>query len=134
MRYPSVGEIHKWLCPKEERKLALQVRKVLDERTPLDDDGSDFRGRKYERKLAIIDRLLDMHGVEQCDYACTRQDLNNCQTPTFNGFRYLNSGDTYNSTLVYDLDRGSYRITTYGDMIETHERRCARCRRLNDVG
>jgi hypothetical protein len=130
MRYPSIDTIHRYLCPKEERKVAIQVRKVLDGRTPLDDEGTDFRGKKYERKLAIIDRLLDMHGVEYGEYECTRRANMYCQEPKHAGFEYLNSGDTYNATLLYDLDRGSWRVTTYGDMIEHHERHCSVCRKL----
>ncbi len=39
---------------------------------------------------------------------------------------YVNTGDTYSATILWDSTRGAWRITTWGDWIETFERRHGR--------
>jgi hypothetical protein len=75
-------------------------------------------------KLHVVDALMGGHGVEGMPYwpGCSKR-----------AFDYVNTGDTYNTTLIYDygwrFGRGQFRVTTYGDEVERHERRCARCRK-----
>lgn len=124
--YPSVATLHKYLTPKEGRALARQVRMVLDGRIP-----TTGPGKKWEAKLTEIDKLIGTYGIEHIDYDCCRSALDNCQTPKHAGFSYCNAGDTYNVTLVYDEDRGSFYVSTWGDMVERHEKKCSKCRRMN---
>lgn len=35
---------------------------------------------------------------------------------------YLNTGDTYAATLLYDVDRNRWYVTSWGDWVETAER------------
>jgi len=58
-----------------------------------------------------LNELLDMHGVE----AFPSQKLPHPD------FLYLNSGDTYNATLVYSYDENKYFVSTYGDIVEGAE-------------
>ena len=36
---------------------------------------------------------------------------------------YVNMGDTYDTTIYYDTDRGVFRAGSWGDFYEAHERR-----------
>lgn len=130
MRYPSVKTLLQ--ITGGDRKVALAVRKVLDERTPmLDQWGRPIprhTSRMDEAKLEASNRLIDgMHGVECRTFECSKNDFHDPH-----GFYYLNTGDTYAATLVlYRGSRGgSWRVTSWGDMVEAHERWCSKCQRI----
>ncbi len=36
---------------------------------------------------------------------------------------YVNMGDTYNSTILYDREKRDFRITTFGDFVEQYGRK-----------
>jgi hypothetical protein len=36
---------------------------------------------------------------------------------------YVNTGDTYTATITYSLISGTFRVTSWGDIVETEERR-----------
>lgn len=36
---------------------------------------------------------------------------------------YINMGDTYNTTILYDYDKGTFQVTSWGDWFEANERR-----------
>jgi hypothetical protein len=63
--------------------------------------------------LDYADHLLDAHGVE-----AVRGDYH------VNGFYqdivalYVNMGDTYTATLLYETDTGRFLVTTFGDWVE----------------
>ena len=59
------------------------------------------------------------HGRE---YAPTTRDTSTDPK----GAEYLNAGDTYACTVLYDHKRGTFRVTSLGDFIETQERRRTR--------
>jgi hypothetical protein len=128
VRYPSIKTILKYNLTNGDRKLALAVRKVLDGRTRLQDQwGRDVprhSSREDEEKLKALDMLLDTHGVEWLAFECLRSDYSG----SGDGFYYHNTGDTYASTLVFYRRR--WRVSSWGDMVEAHERKCAACRRL----
>ena len=69
--------------------------------------------------LRKVDKFADTHGVE----AIYEGDDGLLST---RGGRlvaeYLNSGDTYNLTLLYDYDDESFSFTTYGDWVEEWEK------------
>jgi hypothetical protein len=39
---------------------------------------------------------------------------------------YVNTGDTYNTTVVYDVERDLFYVTSWGDWLEAYERRIGR--------
>lgn len=124
MRYPRVKTLLQ-IAGHGGRRAALAARKVLDERTPM----LDAWGKPYckhsshndEAKLSAVDKLLGNHGVEWATFECADSYTDD------DGFYYSNSGDTYNGTLV--LYKRRFRVTTFGDMMENHEKRCAACRK-----
>lgn len=79
---------------------------------------------RLECKLEALDRLLGTHGVEllcgsksEIDYAdsCTGYD----SSYTGPDVEYLNAGDTYAATLIYDHSRAfPWRIACWGDYAE----------------
>ena len=109
------------------------LRKVLDGRVP--PQAVDTRIERehvgaprlfsYEAKLRAADIILRTHGVEWLAYECQRGEDHDPE-----GFYYLNAGDTYNATLAYFPRTRTFRVTTWGDEVERHERRCAECRRM----
>lgn len=73
---------------------------------------------KIERVLMALNEELNGFGIESINAEDKRVD----------GFWldcvacYVNQGDTYDTTIVYDTERGSYYVTSYGDWVETYER------------
>lgn len=62
--------------------------------------------------------LLRGHGVEQLDVLTRRRGRRRAL--------YVNQGDTYNNTLIYDLYTARFLVTSWGDLVEAWERRWGR--------
>ena len=69
-----------------------------------------------EDALQLTDDLLHGHGVE-------RVALRTQRGPHVLTFDYVNFGDTYVATLLYDYNAHRFRVTSWGDLVETWERR-----------
>ena len=70
---------------------------------------------RLSRILECLNEVLEMHGVES---------LGECRTygpPA----EYLNAGDTYAATLLFDHIAGNFKLTTYGDWLERNENKPA---------
>ena len=72
--------------------------------------------RKYDVRLTVCDAILETCGVE---YIAHRNDT---FTESY-GLSYCNTGVTYASTLIYDHSRGAYRVSSWGDIVESHPNR-----------
>ncbi len=109
---PSVKTLLRLTHNANEKDVAKKIRYILEAKT-----------RWPERALYEISDVIGCYGVESIDYwpGCMKQ-----------GFDYINTGDTYNTTLAFDYRLGTFRVTTFGDEVELHEKRCARCRKAND--
>jgi hypothetical protein len=68
-----------------------------------------------EDALAFADKAMNGFGVE---YIASSEDT--MRTP--DGLDYVNMGDTYDTTLVYDHGKGKYVITSWGDIVEADMR------------
>jgi len=72
--------------------------------------------RSYERRRAtafeIMDHVCETYGVE---YIPSRQDN---WTDGAAGLEYLNTGETYEVTVIYDLRSSAWRIDNWGDIVE----------------
>lgn len=127
IRYPSVKTLREITCVRGHddpagRALALRIRKVLDGRDTscLQLQNGFHGGDGNLAKLCAIDKLLGNHGVEWISWECEKHEYANP-----GGFEYSNTGDTYAWTLV--LVNGRFRVTSWGDMVEGHERQCREC-------
>ncbi len=71
---------------------------------------------RVDRIMLIANKLLDGSGVE---YIPDREDS---YTEAY-GLNYINSGDTYDTTLFLDLTKGKFFISSVGYELEKHSRR-----------
>ena len=64
-----------------------------------------------------INNLIDGHGVE-----AIRKEDTHVDNYYFDIIAtYINTGDTYNATIVHDSETGEFHFTTYGDFLEKWE-------------
>ena len=77
--------------------------------------------KSVDRALDYASKVLDAHGVEAL-HDPSRWD--NYYTDIV--ALYVNTGDTYATTLVYDIDRDTYLVQGWGDWVERYERRTGR--------
>lgn len=68
------------------------------------------------RILLIANKVLNGHGVE---YIRSKQDT----FATSQGIEYVNTGDTYDTTLIYDCRSKVFHLTSWGDIVERNPRR-----------
>lgn len=70
---------------------------------------------RLARILECLNEALEMHGVET---------IGECRTygpPA----EYLNAGDTYAATLLFDHIAGNFKLTSWGDWYERNENKAA---------
>lgn len=70
---------------------------------------------KRQAAQQVADSLLDGYGI--CYIRCPKRGLLAA---------YVNTGDTYSATLLCNVASGAWRITTWGDFVESFERRNGR--------
>jgi hypothetical protein len=66
---------------------------------------------RLESRLGTISRLLGGHGVEYVEAA------NGSFFHPY-GFSYVNMGDTYKTTILYDWNKRRFLLCSVGDMVE----------------
>jgi predicted RNase H-like nuclease len=76
------------------------------------------RGMVADLAMEAINVVLETYGVESLRDA-NYWDSYYCDHVAI----YANMGDTYDTTILYDRDNGRFIVTSYGDWIETEERR-----------
>lgn len=107
MRLPSVKTIQEGLGV--DSQVARGVRRVLE-------DYSDGLTCNATAALSRVDDLIGGHGVE---YLRSRTD-------TFRearGVEYVNMGDPYRATVMFDLESERFIIGCWGDVVERDSRR-----------
>lgn len=106
---------------------ARRIRKILKgDEDPRTVDRTDawvrscyHEPRWREQAEHAVDVLLETHGVEALFATGGRKS----QRIGWPEFTYCNAGDTYATTLVFDHRTDAVLITTWGDMLESCERR-----------
>lgn len=71
------------------------------------------RPTQIEINMHAASELTGMHGTEALFGAQVK----------WPDMEYVNSGDTYTTTLIYDYLRGRYLVMSYGDWVEREERK-----------
>lgn len=87
-------------------------------KTPIDTDGGPD---DIDLCMRAINEVLDFHGVEVVRLEEGQQLADDCWIGSYWGdvrLLYCNSGDSYRPTVVYDLCRERFAITTTGDWVE----------------
>jgi hypothetical protein len=80
---------------------------------------SEGDARQAHEALRIVDKLLEGYGVEAIEGE--HRDVQ----PYSRGFvaSYINMGDVYNTTILYDDVQRKFLVTTVGDFVEKFERK-----------
>ncbi len=86
---------------------AERVLRILDEHHA---DNADRSVRAVEARMQELNKLTDCHGVE-----CIKDSNQKVRA------EYINSGDAYTATILYDCDTQRMDLTTYGDWVEENE-------------
>lgn len=82
---------------------ARQIKRAMNE----------SRGGRAEDVLSLANRLMDAHGVEAIN---GEYHVDNYWFDTV--ALYVNTGDTYNPTLLYETETGRFLATSWGDWVE----------------
>lgn len=119
MSTPSVNTIVKRLdLPKE---VAKQIRALMDgshKLTPEELENLPNRGHEVELIMERIAQLIPNNfGVE-----CLRDENHWDRYYTDNRIMYINMGDTYIETILFDTKHNKYIVSCWGDYIERLER------------
>jgi hypothetical protein len=69
--------------------------------------------RRIDRILACINEVMSGHGVE----AIWGSDA------YWPAADYINTGDTYSATILFNRESSAFQLTTWGDFFERNERR-----------
>lgn len=67
--------------------------------------------------MLVADKFMEGSGVEGLEGEYVDSFSQNVQAS------YVNTGDTYSATLLYDNVTGRFVLTTWGDFVEGHPRR-----------
>ena len=70
--------------------------------------------RRIDLILSAMNEAAETYGVEAFN---TRGDQLHAIA------EYLNTGDSYGTTLLFRHDTGTFRLTSWGDFVETNEKR-----------
>lgn len=97
----------------ELRQLLTQKRTTTGYQTVKDWVASSLNRPPYiERLMMALNEILEGHGVEAVIRSGNPPDA-----------EYVNMGDTYATTLIWDCKTKSFRLQSLGDWIEAAERR-----------
>jgi hypothetical protein len=102
-----IPSVKKLLSAFRDSQKAVQLRTLL-----VDWKNGDIKSREM---LEEANGILGGHGVE---YIRTADDDQHAA----HGAYYVNMGDTYDTTILLDLDRGRVWVTGWGDWVEAEER------------
>jgi len=68
-------------------------------------------GQSVQKVLRLADKIMDAHGVE---YIQSGEDT----VYDKDGLDYVNMGDTYDTTLIFDHRKGRFIVSSWGDIVE----------------
>jgi len=120
---PSPSEVEaafRWIEREAAERVAAVMAGTLDPETLPGVarwvDQCWHKPRRVDLVMAALDELTEGHGVEPIDDQAAWDHYYGSTVAL-----YVNQGDTYAATIVYDIDAGSFELTTWGDWIEAHE-------------
>lgn len=89
----------------------------------LKDAERSFRPQDIEKAMEYVEEC--MGGAKGGVFGIESIETGEYQGGYFSGSGalYLNTGDTYNTTLLYDVEEDRFYITTWGDWVEAEEAR-----------
>lgn len=100
---------------KEIRELLEGKRKTKDYASVQEWLKSCYNMPRYEERLmGALNEILEGHGTEA---------IYGKESETWPIAEYVNMGDTYTATMLYDYDKEKVVVTSWGDWVERSERR-----------
>lgn len=78
---------------------------------------SASHGPKAEDAMILADRFMEAHGVEAIEGEWVDGYYGNIVAS------YVNTGDTYNPTLLHESETGRFILTSWGDWVERNQKR-----------
>jgi hypothetical protein len=76
-----------------------------------------YSDKDVSKALQLANEVLDGFGVEAIEGIDTWSNYYGEAVAT-----YVNTGDTYNPTIIYDIGEGKFHLTDYGTWVEQYER------------
>lgn len=113
MNTPSVKTIADALHIDTAHARAIKNLITGETRAPNDPDTVCHQSHKIAAIMDECARIGRFYGVE---YQAAKADRDDCING--HGISYLNAGDVYAGTLIYDHENGRYYATSVGDYIE----------------
>ena len=113
MPVPSIKKIkelvHKpGLLPHEVAVMAKEIRAAMER--------AEYQsGRRVDDAMETINKVLGGYGVEAIEADKYIDSYYRHAAALF-----VNMGDTYDTTVLFDTDRGTFRIVSYGDLSLIH--------------
>lgn len=75
--------------------------------------------------LEAANDQLALHGVEDLRFQCEPETIVNA--------RYVNTGESYDATILHDTQTLQYLAISWADFLEAHELDCEDCQGLNSL-
>jgi len=97
------------LDPREAARLARIINNA---------EGKQRSGSAVDTALDEVNRALDAHGIEALRHEGTWDSYYGDTVAL-----YVNTGETYAPTVLYDIDSDTFEVTSWGDWYEAFERR-----------
>lgn len=118
-RVPSIDKIES--IGGIDRADAIRIRRLLDGRDdPMDYEAGQRRVRecyhppeRIDLIMTVVDGILGTYGTE-----CIRTDGWGGEAVA----EYCNNGQSYDATVLYDVERDAFYVTSWADWVETAER------------
>ena len=104
-----------------DRKLASALWKAIEAAC------QDGRWKSIERAMRLANDTLRGHGVETVNIeTASGPGVSDGVFPSELSLDYVNFGDTYSNTLIFDYYLHRFRVTSWGDVVEAWENRWGR--------
>jgi len=115
MNTPSIKTLNERLRLTPEQ--ARQIKDLISGKTRPENMPNNCH---YSHKIAAILEACNAIGeFSGLEYIADKRDKNNYASCY--GLSYLNAGDMYINTLIYDHDTGRYSVKSLGDILEKPE-------------
>ncbi len=123
LRFPSVKTIQSRLGV--ERETAKTIRGLMD---------GSIDPYTFQSVQTWVERCYNEPTAQECEIVAINEVMRGFGDEAITGETwvdsfhcniiavYVNMGDPYSGTVLYDTERGSYAVCTWGDWVETYER------------
>jgi hypothetical protein len=118
---PSIKTLNRYFDPETAKQVRGLITGKIDPETI--EAVSNWVGQCYHRPsddeliMAALNAVIGGYGTEVVRGRYVDNYHQDIQAS------YINTGDTYSTTILLDHETGNYQVTTWGDWFETNEKR-----------